>query len=171
MTETSVFKLTNFWHTNFLHFYGGVLQREYVIMSPEIELSVSWYVASQDPYQSSNSCTQYTDSQPRKLGSWLRRTLCCCQLLGITVTFFSKSPCSCIVCVASMLMANVALMIISTYSDPFGVYTVEYFIPVRFFVTGILPSAPFMLGMHSASFVALDLNKSVFRERKHVNAM
>jgi len=35
-------------------------------MSLELESSVSQCVVNQGPYQSSNECTQYTDSQPRK---------------------------------------------------------------------------------------------------------
>lgn len=37
------------------------LQREYVVVSPEIEASVSRCVVSQGPYQCTNSSTPYTD--------------------------------------------------------------------------------------------------------------
>lgn len=45
---------------------GDVVQREYVVTSPEIESSVSRCVVSQGRYPHPNSCTRFTDSRPRE---------------------------------------------------------------------------------------------------------
>lgn len=62
------------YKTSIFLLFGDILQRTYLFMSPEIELSMSQNVVSHGRYQCPNLCAQYADSLPPELGSWLRHT-------------------------------------------------------------------------------------------------